>query len=171
MDAIERYEKMAAQFKKETGLLAPGKDAPAAVAGCPEYDIDHRRKEWDKWIASHCTLTQMLWDRLSDSDEVLGEDYKALEGSIEIIKGTFKTVQYTRGWWGGKICLWEIILRDLPHTQSNNPISYLVESKRCQREKPIKQRQEGERCGGAFVTWFYLFHHLFSPLSGVTCLI
>jgi len=91
MDTNGVYEKLAAQFKKETGLLAPGKDAPAAVAGCPEYAHEYRLQEWDKWIASHCTLTQMLWVSLLNSDEILGDDYKALEGAIEVIKGTFKT--------------------------------------------------------------------------------
>lgn len=32
MDANERYEYMAEQFYKETGVIAPGKDAPAGFS-------------------------------------------------------------------------------------------------------------------------------------------
>ena len=50
MDATERYEKLAKEFYRETGLMAPGKDAPASVAEDPEYQHEYRKQEWDKWM-------------------------------------------------------------------------------------------------------------------------
>ena len=50
MNANDEYEELARQFKKDTGLLAPGKDAPSAVGGDPDYNPTHRREEWDKWM-------------------------------------------------------------------------------------------------------------------------
>lgn len=46
-DMVERYEAEAATFYTETGVLAPGKDAPAAMGG---YDADEvRHKLWRVW--------------------------------------------------------------------------------------------------------------------------
>ena len=46
-DMVERYEAEAATFCKETGVMAPGKDAPAAMGG---YDADElRHKLWRVW--------------------------------------------------------------------------------------------------------------------------
>lgn len=46
-NSLERFERIAAQFYRETGFLAPGKDAPAA-GGQP--DIEERRQRYDAWI-------------------------------------------------------------------------------------------------------------------------
>lgn len=45
--SIERFERIAAQFYSDTGLLAPGKDAPAAGN---QPDHPERRAAYDTWI-------------------------------------------------------------------------------------------------------------------------
>ena len=49
-DAYDRLEKLASEFKKDTGLLAPFKGAPNAVGGDPEYDHNYRVRQWSKWM-------------------------------------------------------------------------------------------------------------------------
>jgi len=51
-NANEELEALAKQFRAETGLLAPFKDAPAAVGNDPAYNQKHRQEEWDKWFHS-----------------------------------------------------------------------------------------------------------------------
>ena len=50
MDASERYEKLASEFYRDTGLIAPGKDVPASVAADPNYKYEYRWQEWVKWL-------------------------------------------------------------------------------------------------------------------------
>jgi len=66
MDANERYEKLAKQFNRDTGLLAPGKDAPAAVAADPKYKYEYRQEEWDKWLANRRNLRSKEMTRYID---------------------------------------------------------------------------------------------------------
>lgn len=47
---LERYEELAAAFHRETGFLAPGKDAPAAAGGFPSEE--ERRERWRAWCAA-----------------------------------------------------------------------------------------------------------------------
>lgn len=47
--ALERFEALASAFHRETGLLAPGKDAPAAAGGFP--DEAERMTRWRAWCA------------------------------------------------------------------------------------------------------------------------
>jgi len=46
--ANDKLERQAQDFYKDTGLLAPFKDAPAT--GDPSYDYDYRRREYDSWL-------------------------------------------------------------------------------------------------------------------------
>ena len=48
-NSIERYERIAAQFYRETGIMAPGKDVSAA-GGQPEHEV--RRERYDAWVAA-----------------------------------------------------------------------------------------------------------------------
>ena len=92
MDANERYELLATQFKQATGLLAPGKDAPAAVGNDPEYNYDYRRQEWDKWLKNRLTrttLTEMLRVNLN-MDPECDTEAKAIKDTLDTIKTTFK---------------------------------------------------------------------------------
>jgi len=92
MDANERYERLAKQFKRDTGLLAPGKDAPAAVGADPEYDTTYRQQEWDKWLKgrqSHTTLTQMLNNNFCLELEG-NSNRQVIEDEISTIKTTIK---------------------------------------------------------------------------------
>lgn len=45
---IELYEKLAEQFYKETGMLAPGKDVPPEL-GNDSKPYGVRRAEWERW--------------------------------------------------------------------------------------------------------------------------
>jgi hypothetical protein len=46
MNANERFEYMAELFYKQTGVIAPGKDAPAGF----NTDSDEKRREvWSEW--------------------------------------------------------------------------------------------------------------------------
>lgn len=47
---LERYEKLAAAFHRETGMLAPGKDQPAAMNGSPS--LEERAERWRSWCAA-----------------------------------------------------------------------------------------------------------------------
>lgn len=47
-DALERFERDAAAFHRETGMLAPGKDQPAAMNGSPS-DAE-RMDAWAEWL-------------------------------------------------------------------------------------------------------------------------
>lgn len=47
MNSNERFEYMAELFYKETGLMAPGKDSPAAFG---VTDMDERQREFTKWV-------------------------------------------------------------------------------------------------------------------------
>jgi hypothetical protein len=46
--ALERFEQDAAAFHRETGMLAPGKDQPAAMGGAPSDE--ERQEAWVAWL-------------------------------------------------------------------------------------------------------------------------
>lgn len=48
LTAVQRFERMAKLFYKDTGFIAPGKDVPAEIGG-DEYDRE-RRAAWDAWL-------------------------------------------------------------------------------------------------------------------------
>ena len=48
-NSIERFERIAEQFHRETGIMAPGKDVSAA-GGQP--DREERRERYDAWVAA-----------------------------------------------------------------------------------------------------------------------
>lgn len=47
-DPNERYERLADEFYRATGMLAPGKDQAAAEGGFPAHEA--RAKRWNEWI-------------------------------------------------------------------------------------------------------------------------
>lgn len=47
MDAYEEYERLASEFYRDTGLMAPGKDDPM-----PTVSIEERRERWREWLAA-----------------------------------------------------------------------------------------------------------------------
>lgn len=47
---LDRYEELAAAFHRETGMLAPGKDQPAAMNGSPS--LEERAERWREWCAA-----------------------------------------------------------------------------------------------------------------------
>jgi hypothetical protein len=47
-DALERFERDAEAFHRETGMLAPGKDQPAAMNGSPTDE--ERMDAWTAWL-------------------------------------------------------------------------------------------------------------------------
>lgn len=49
--ANESFERVAAEFERETGYMAPGKSVPLACAADPEYDFDVRMEKWNEWTA------------------------------------------------------------------------------------------------------------------------
>ena len=44
---FERFERLAAEFYRDTGIMAPGKDQPAGMGGSPS--LEERCAAWDKW--------------------------------------------------------------------------------------------------------------------------
>ena len=42
-DVVDLFERIAAQFRRDTGYLRPGKD-------CRLYSYEERSKVWDKWV-------------------------------------------------------------------------------------------------------------------------
>lgn len=44
---LERFERLAERFHRETGLMAPGKDMPAAMG---PVDHDERMSSWVDWL-------------------------------------------------------------------------------------------------------------------------
>lgn len=48
-NATERYDRLAAQFYRETGIMAPGKDVAAALG--TSMTIEDRYEAWRQWCA------------------------------------------------------------------------------------------------------------------------
>lgn len=61
--AFERYEARAAAFYRATGMMAPGKDQPAAMGG-PSYEA--REAAWLDWLAETGRLGICAWDITSE---------------------------------------------------------------------------------------------------------
>lgn len=51
-NANQRFEKLAADFRRDTGMMAPGKDQPAAMGG---PSIEEREAAWRAWLDSRPT--------------------------------------------------------------------------------------------------------------------
>lgn len=47
-DVLERFERIAAEFYRDTGYLAPGKDQPAAMCGIPT--LEQRQAAFKAWL-------------------------------------------------------------------------------------------------------------------------
>ena len=47
-DVLERFERIAAEFYRDTGYLAPGKDQPAAMCGTPT--LEERTAAFKAWL-------------------------------------------------------------------------------------------------------------------------
>ena len=83
MNANERFEYMAEQFYKKTGMLAPGKDCPAALARSEE-DMHKTYKEWAIFTEQfHANLFQTHSDMYEMLDSWL-LCLKRKEESLEI---------------------------------------------------------------------------------------
>lgn len=65
MNANESFEKLAAEFRRDTGMLAPGKDQPAAFGGSPSQE--EREDAWRVWCASRAVPVIDLMMALKDS--------------------------------------------------------------------------------------------------------
>lgn len=50
MSTLQWYEIKARAFHRMTGMMAPGKDEPAASGGHP---MGERMDAWDKWTTDH----------------------------------------------------------------------------------------------------------------------
>ncbi len=83
---FDRYERRAAQFFKDTGLMAPGKDMPAELYVSEEEAL-RRTSAWIQWLKANpegevrpVDPSRLAWVpvwRLKDGNEVvlLGKDY------------------------------------------------------------------------------------------------
>lgn len=54
---VDRFERVAAMFYRETGWLAPGKDNSAAACG-DDDSYEHRRAAWEKWYESRANAAR-----------------------------------------------------------------------------------------------------------------
>jgi hypothetical protein len=61
VSALEEWEDLAEQFRKETGYLRPGKDVSAAYGETDEMR-DERYAAWDRWIAEKLAKAQSAQD-------------------------------------------------------------------------------------------------------------
>ena len=61
-NSVERFERLAEAFYRDTGLLAPGKDAPAA-GGQP--DREERSEKYDAWIDAKIASARAALQRVS----------------------------------------------------------------------------------------------------------
>lgn len=55
---FDRFERVAAMFYRETGLLAPGKDSSAASSDSTSYE--HRIERWEAWYAERVENARAL---------------------------------------------------------------------------------------------------------------
>ena len=55
MKTSERFERLAAQFRRETGLTAPGKDR-ASAEGEQRLEGQELVEEWTRWLAARPRL-------------------------------------------------------------------------------------------------------------------
>lgn len=94
MDANERYEKLAREFYQATGLMAPGKDSPAAMGGM--HTLAERRAAWEDWIglrqerkdayekvARWIVLTQIPFDTASERERKVRKIVQVMEHELE----------------------------------------------------------------------------------------
>lgn len=59
MNAYTHFEIKACAFYRMTGIMAPGKDEPAASGGHP---MGERIDAWDKWNTdNHDLIAALLW--------------------------------------------------------------------------------------------------------------
>jgi hypothetical protein len=56
IDALARFEELAEAFRRETGMLAPGKDQPAAMNGSPS--LEERAERWRLWCAARAAAAR-----------------------------------------------------------------------------------------------------------------
>lgn len=47
--AVERFERIAAEFHRDTGMTAPGKDVAAEMGTADDYAV--RWAAWQEWLA------------------------------------------------------------------------------------------------------------------------
>lgn len=59
----ERFEKLAKQFDNDTGLMAPGKDAPPQLYPCSMGHREHRTEMWNLWLKHRTTLDKLTAER------------------------------------------------------------------------------------------------------------
>ena len=57
MTATERYERLAEEFRRDTGMMAPGKDAPPGLY-TEEQDAE-RLARWSVWLAKRAALSEL----------------------------------------------------------------------------------------------------------------
>ncbi len=55
-NSLDRFERLAAMFRKDTGYLAPGKDQP--MGGADQPDGDELRAIYDAWFAAKVTAAR-----------------------------------------------------------------------------------------------------------------
>ena len=100
MNANERFECMAEQFYKKTGMLAPGKDYPAELARSEE-GMHEAYKEWAIFteqfhanlFQTHADMYEMLELAINlmdgDSIEDFTYQYKEIESLLKRARGSY----------------------------------------------------------------------------------
>ena len=63
MNSVAKYELKAEAFRLETGMLAPGKDSPAALNG-PSFE--EREAAWTAWQSKHGASFDLFIQALGD---------------------------------------------------------------------------------------------------------
>lgn len=56
--SLDRFERVAEAFRLETGIMAPGKDVPAALND--SMSIEERRARYDAWVAGKVAAGRAL---------------------------------------------------------------------------------------------------------------
>jgi hypothetical protein len=64
VDTFSELEQQAKEFKEDTGLLAPFKDAPAAVGNDPHYSQNYREESYRIWIRARKRVARDLGETL-----------------------------------------------------------------------------------------------------------
>ena len=60
----DEYERLADEFYRDTGMMAPGKDQPAALGGEP-YGV--RVEAWQQWLKRRRSVAHEAFDNQNES--------------------------------------------------------------------------------------------------------
>lgn len=92
---LERYERLAEEFRKSTGMMAPGKDSPLIDPG--EHTWEERSTAWTWWCRGYGCAERRSDQRAGAGEWVAVNERMPSDGDVVIVHGG--VAKYTDGDW------------------------------------------------------------------------